>query len=129
MDMNWFVQLKHALPAYYPISGPADVVGYLRGSGDPSVWRSMERTSRRYQMIVLGSLPPTLEDWGAAGVWQRGFDRQVTVRSTMLAGFIVLYGGFNRRPWGHICTADADALKTFPSALASWQANYVPPRQ
>jgi len=33
--MDWFQQLRAALPAYYPPGSPADVVGYLQGSGNP----------------------------------------------------------------------------------------------
>jgi hypothetical protein len=39
--MSWFDQLKQSLPAYYPTAGPADVVGYLRGSVYPGAWRNM----------------------------------------------------------------------------------------
>jgi hypothetical protein len=126
--MNWFIQLTQALPAYYPPNMPADIVGYLRGSNDPNVWRSMEKVNSRYQMIILGSSPPTAEDWQAAGVLQRGVGQQVALTITDLTGFIVLYGGFNRRPWGHICTLDADAIDTFPRSIANWQRNYLPPR-
>ncbi len=122
--MAWFDDLRQALPAYYPPAGLPDVVGYLRGSKDQSVWRNMEQGSRN-QMIILGSKPPTAEDWSAAGVAQRGSDQTITQRD--LSGFIVLYGGFNRRPWGKIYVLDAEALQHFPTQIASWKNNYRPP--
>ena len=76
-------------------------------------------------MIILGSKPPTAEDWSAAGVAQRGSDQTITQRD--LSGFIVLYGGFNRRPWGKIYVLDAEALQHFPTQIASWKNNYRPP--
>jgi hypothetical protein len=123
--LSWFVDLKQALPAYYPAGGPPDVVGYLRGSVDPSVWRSMERSGRQ-QMLILGSKTPALEDWVAAGVAARGTDQ--VVRLGNLNGFIVLYGGFSRRPWGKIFVADAAGLVQFPKDLLTWKRNYAPPK-
>jgi hypothetical protein len=120
----WFDDIKRALSAYYQ-PGTTDVVGYLRGSKDPNVWRSMEQTQNRNQMILLGSKPPTAQDWAAAGVAQRGADQTITIRD--LAGFIVLYGGFNRRPWGKIFILDDEALAHFPGQVASWKGNYRPP--
>jgi hypothetical protein len=76
-------------------------------------------------MIILGSKPPTAQDWAAAGVAQRGADQAITIRD--LAGFIVLYGGFNRRPWGKIFILDDEALAHFPAQIASWKGNYRPP--
>ncbi len=124
--MSWFDDLKQALPAYYPVTGPPDVVGYLRGSVDPAVWRNMETASKRNQMVILGNRPPTADDWVAAGVLQRGADQ--SVRFPSLTGFIVLYGGFVRRPWGKIFIVDVDALKQFPLDLLQWKRNYTPPR-
>jgi hypothetical protein len=66
--MAWFDQLKQVLAAYYPAAGSPDVVGYLRGSVDPNVWRNMETANKRNQMVVLGSKRPTYDDWVAAGV-------------------------------------------------------------
>jgi hypothetical protein len=121
--MNWFVQLRQALEAYYPPNRPTEIVGYLQGSDNPSVWRSMaSEKPARQQMIVLGSIEPTREDWIAAGVAQRQQVREIWLRS--LSGMIVLYGGFVRRPWGKIFIADQDAIKLgFPSSLGSWRRN------
>ena len=55
---HWFGQLRATLRGYYPQSGPADVVGYLRGSADPKVWRIMHFQRKRHPMIILGSTPP-----------------------------------------------------------------------
>lgn len=123
--MAWFDDIKQVLSAYYPAGGLPNVVGYLRGTKDQNVWRSMERTSSRNQMIILGSRPPTPQDWSDAGVAQRGADQTITLGD--LNGFIVLYGGFPRRPWGKICVVDADALRFFPQQIASWRTNYRPP--
>ena len=120
--MNWFSQLKAALPAYYLHSGPPRIVGYLKGSGDPAVWRQMERSQNRNQMIILGNTEPDDEDWVAAGVLDRGATKVISIDT--LAGFIVLYGGFVRRPWGKIFIADHDARAIgFPAALSSWRRN------
>ncbi len=124
--MNWFDQLKQALPGYYRPSGPPDVVGYLRGSVSPDVWRQMEKNQNRHQMIVLGNTQPTQKEWDAAGVGQRGATQ--AVRLSSLTGFIVLYGGFMLRPWGAIHTASPDALTIgFPGSLQSWKRNYKAP--
>jgi len=120
--VDWFTQLKQVLTAYYP-PGPADVVGYLRGSASPQVWKSMAQgPAPRHQMLILGNRPPGPEDWVAAGVAQR--DAVQTIRLSSLTGLIVLYGGFIRRPWGQICEASHDALTIgFPSSLQSWRTN------
>jgi hypothetical protein len=123
--MSWFDQLKLALPAYYPPGGLPNVAGYLRGSKDPSIWRSMQATNRN-QMIILGSKPPSLEDWSAAGVGQRGNTQTITFSD--LSGFIVIYGGFIRRPWGKIYVMDAQLLQSFPTQIDSWKRNYMPPK-
>jgi len=127
--MTWFPQVRQTLAAYYPASQPADIVGYLQGSANPMVWRSMAQGSpARHQMLILGSVPPTQEEWIAAGVAQR--QEIQTIRLPALAGLIVLYGGFMLRPWGEIHPASHDALTLgFPAALASWQRNYRPPRR
>jgi len=120
--MNWFDQLRQALAAYYPAGSDATIVGYLQGSVDPAVWRSMETAQNRNQMLILGSLPPTTAEWQAAGVAQRG--QVQTVTTTLMAGFIVLYGGFILRPWGKIFIMDDDARDIgFPAALRSFRAN------
>ena len=121
--MNWFNQLRQVLAAYYPAGQPMDVVGYLQGSANPMVWRTM---TPRHQMIILGSVPPSHEEWVAAGVAHRGEIQ--TIRLAMLNGFIILYGGFMLRPWGSIHTTSQDALTLgFPGSLDSWRRNYRPP--
>lgn len=121
--MAWFDDLKTTLPAWY--AGGGNIVGYLRGSASPSVWRSMERASG--QMIVLGSKRPSKEEWDAAGVGQRGEEQVITLDK--LAGFIILYGGFMYRPWGHIYSLTPQTQATFTnSSLASWKRNYMKPR-
>jgi hypothetical protein len=81
----------------------------------------------RHQMIILGSVEPTRDDWVAAGVGMRG--EQQTIRFDGLNGFIVLYGGFMYRPWGQIHLATPDAVTIgFPSSLNDWKRNYRPPR-
>ncbi len=121
--MNWFNQLRQVLSNYYPPDRPADIVGYLQGSASPAVWRSMDQGDRpRQQMIVLGSVEPTQEEWVAAGVAQRGEIQ--TIRLSSLNGFIILYGGFMLRPWGKIFTASNDALTIgFRASLDSWRRN------
>jgi hypothetical protein len=120
--MNWFEQLRQALADYYPAAADRTVVGYLQGSASPGVWMQMARTQDRHQMVILGSLPPTAEDWAAAGVRQRG-NVQV-IRISDLAGWIVLYGGFVRRPWGELHQVDSDALTIgFPGSLQRWRSN------
>jgi hypothetical protein len=125
--MTWFDDLRRALPAYYPASGSLDIVGYLRGSLNPTDWRSMEINQHRNQMIILGNAPPAPLDWLAAGVQYRGGGDQV-VKFRNLNGFIVLYGGFNRRPWGSIFILDAEGLKAFPNSILSWKQSYTPPK-
>lgn len=125
--MQWFVQLKQALPGYYAPGRPADIVGYLRGSVDPAVWRQMAQSQGRHQMLILGNAEPTQKEWDAAGVGQRGASQPV--RFASLAGLIVLYGGFMLRPWGQIHPTTPEALSTgFPASLQSWKRNYAPPR-
>lgn len=126
--MDWFLQLKAALPAYYRADRPSDVVGYLRGSVDPTVWRQMAATQNRHQMLILGNTEPTQDEWVAAGVAGRGTSH--AVRRGILDGFIVLYGGFMLRPWGQIHAADTDAETIgFPASLVSWKRNAPAPRR
>ena len=122
--MNWFVQLKQCLPEYYPGSGRADVIGYLRGSGSAAVWKQME--ARRPQMIVLGNTEPNHEDWVAAGVPHRVGETQV-VTIDQCGTFIILYAGFVRRPWGSIVTLTAESLKVFPASIDSMDAQQAAP--
>jgi hypothetical protein len=120
--MDWFAQLRQTLSRYYTTANALDIVGYLQGSASPAVWRTMAQNANRNQMIILGNAPPNREDWEAAGVAQRG--EVQTIRIGDLGGWIVLYGGFIRRPWGSLFEIDADALNIgFPAALQSWQRN------
>jgi len=120
--MNWFPQLKAALPAYYLNNMPHGIVGFLKGSDDPGVWRQMKESQNRNQMVILGNTEPNDEDWVAAGVQQRGPSKAITINK--LDGFIVLYGGFIRRPWGSIVTTNHDAETIgFPGSLSSWRRN------
>ena len=84
--MNWFEQLRTVLKDYYPAGNSPDIVGYLRGSKDPNVWRGM----RTGQMIVLGSVPPTNAEWAAAGVAGRG--EVQTIRLEDMRMFLITYG-------------------------------------
>ena len=120
--MNWFVQLKAALAAYYLPNRPRGIVGYLKGSDSPVVWRRMMESQSRHQMIKLGNTEPNDEDWTAAGVLQRGPSKEITIDK--LAGFIILYGGFIRRPWGQIfITSPEGETIGFPGSLRSWRLN------
>ncbi|WIM12895.1 hypothetical protein [Enhydrobacter sp.] len=121
--MDWFQQLRVALLAYYPPGSPPDVVGYLQGSANPLDWRRMIQSGRE-QMIVLGSVPPTNEDWIAAGVAQR---RTVqTVRIGDLRTFIITYGGFVRRPWGKISTLSEDVFRNYATVtIPQFKRNIV----
>jgi hypothetical protein len=120
-------KLREVLGDYYPADGAADVVGYLKGSGDQNVWRVMAM-QQQPQMIVLGSLPPTQEDWVAAGKPSTQEAIQ-TIHTKDLDGFILIYGGFVRRPWGRIELVDADAIKCYQSStIDRFRRNYVKPR-
>lgn len=120
-------KLRAVLADYYPADGPADVVGYLKGSGDANIWRVMAMQNQP-QMIVLGSNPPAQEDWVAAGK-PLAQDPIQTVHAGDLEGFILIYGGFVRRPWGRIELADADAIKYYQSStIDRFRRNYLKPR-
>ena len=124
--MTWIIQMKSTLRDHYDPARDESIVGFLRGTGNPAIWRSMHGAGSG-QMIILGNRPPSNEDWIAAGVAQRG--TEVTVTTPMLLGFMVLYGGFMFRPWGHIVVPNSDVLTYgFPGSLQSWQRNYKPPR-
>jgi hypothetical protein len=110
--MDWFQQLRAALPAYWPIGTPADIVGYLQGSPSALDWRRMIQGGRE-QMIILGSVPPSNEDWLAAGVAQRRAIQ--TIRYADLNTFIITYGGFIRRPWGKISTLSMELVRDYGS--------------
>jgi len=109
----WLDQLRQVLRDFYPPDGPADVVGYLKGSGDPNVW-SLMALRQKPQHLILGSLPPTRETWVAAG--KPGQDPIQTIHTRDLDRLIVLYGGFIYRPWGRIELLDAEALKYYQSS-------------
>ena len=127
--MTWFTQLKAALPKYYNPQSTR-IVGYLRGSDDPYVWASMERT-RTSQMIILGNTPPTLKQWTDAGVAHRAADQKTIMESQLNVcipgvaprGFMVIGGSGTPRPWGNIVTIDDDAITYFPRHLESWKRN------
>lgn len=125
--MSWIAQMKGVLGAHYDVAGDQSILGYYRGTAGPAVWRAMDQAGSG-QMIILGNRPPTKEEWDAAGVGQRG-GQEVIVKTHQMSGFIILYGGFMYRPWGHIVEMDNDALTLgFPGALRSWKANFMPPR-
>jgi hypothetical protein len=123
---NWLDQLRHVLGDYYPPDGPADVVGYLKGSGDPNVWR-VKALQHKPQHMVLGSVLPTREEWEAAG--KPGQDAVQTIRPKDLDGFIILYSGVMiRTPWGRIELLDADALKYYQSSTIDSFTRNLPKR-
>jgi len=110
----WLNQLREVLRDYYPPDGPADVVGYLKGSGDPNDWR-MKALQQKNQFMILGSIPPTKEEWAAAG--KSSQDPIQTIHPKDLDGLIILYGGFMiRTPWGRIHLIDAETLKYYQSS-------------
>src|SRR5260370_22345774 len=96
--MDWFQQLRAALPAYYPPGSPPDVVGYLQGSANPMDWRRLMQNGRE-QMIVLSHVPPTHEDWVAAGDDHRG--SSLNTPTVQLTTFITTYGRFNQPTCRH----------------------------
>lgn len=120
---RWFEQLRTVLREYYPANQPQDIVGYLRGSKSPEIWRQMRDDRQRHQMLLLGSIPPTEAEWAAAGVGGRGNTNVVNLRD--LAGLIVLYGGFMvTRPWGQIYPLTQEALQYYQTGtLDSFRRN------
>jgi hypothetical protein len=113
--MSWFEQLRGVLVDYYPRNTPGDVVGYLRGSRDPDVWRQMSKKNRE-QMIILGSAPPSDGEWAAAGVAHR--DDTEVIHFGDLWGFIISYGGFMvTRPWGKISVLEVDLFRNYSVTL------------
>ncbi len=123
---NWFDRLRDVLRDFYPNDGPADIVGYLQGSANPNVWRMMLTQQQRHQMLILGSAPPTNEEWSAAGVASRG--QIQTIRFGDLNGFIVLYAGAVYRPWGCIAILSTEALKNYHATIESFRRNLPKPR-
>ncbi|MEM9224406.1 MAG: hypothetical protein AAGB11_18680 [Pseudomonadota bacterium] len=125
--MSWVQQMKAVLAGHYDPTVDASILGYYRGSSGAGVWKDMAAHGSG-QMVILGNRPPTKEEWDAAGVGQRG-GQDVVLKTHMLSGFIILYGGFMYRPWGHIAEMSQDALTLgFPGSLRSWKANYMPPK-
>ncbi len=120
---RWLEQLRTVLRDYYPANQPQDIVGYLRGSKSPEIWRQMRDDRQRHQMLLLGSVAPTQAEWAAAGVAGRGNTNIVYVRD--LTGLIVLYGGFMvTRPWGQIYPYSAEAMQHYQtSTLDSFRRN------
>jgi hypothetical protein len=117
--MDWFDQLSGVLSDYYPTASPQDIVGYLRGSSDPKIWRRMAQ-SRTEQMLILGSVPPTEEQWAAAGVANRGLVQ--TIRYDDLRTFIITYGGFMvSRPWGKVSILSADVLRNYGMTVTQFR--------
>lgn len=119
--MEWYEQLRAVLSDYYPQGSPQDVIGYLRGDTNPKVWRNMIKT-RTEQMMILGSVPPTDEQWAAAGVANRGAVQAIRVDD--LRTFIVTYGGFMQsRPWGKISTLSTDELRRYGITISQFIAS------
>lgn len=107
MKIQEFNQLRQVLSPFY-LRDDTQIVGYLRGSDSPAVWRSMENTGRA-QMKILGNQEPTAAQWDAAGVGHRS-GATSAIKFPDLQGFIILYGGFMvDRPWGKIFVESRDA--------------------
>ena len=132
------MQLKNALPAFYPSGTGNDVVGYLRGSGSGAVWQKMANTGSG-QMMVLGSVIPIAAEWAAAGKPSFSYGSIQTITRSTLDGFRLTYGGFMvcrysgfvyGRPWAHIQIETDDAGSAgFAQALQSWKRNYQAPKR
>jgi len=119
---HWFDQLRAVLSDYYPQDGKKDVVGYLRGSKDPNIWRIMRFQQHKHQMLLLGSEPPTQSEWAAAGVGGRTDTNIVFLGD--LDNLIVLYGGFMvTRPWGQIHERTPEALQHYQGTIDSFRRN------
>src|SRR5690606_14077092 len=116
--MSWLDEIKAVLPGWYSSERPDDVVGYLQGSKQPSVWLEMAVQRNRHQMMLMGNIEPTKQEWEAAGVMHRGQVQTVSVSD--LQGFVILYGGFMLRPWGQIYVGSASP-EALQSSLASWK--------
>lgn len=76
-------------------------------------------------MLILGSTPPTKEEWSAAGVGNRGETQ--AIRLNDLNGFIVTYAGFVLRPWGRIEELSAEVLRNYSNTLSSFERNRPKP--
>ena len=110
---KWLDDLRTVLHDFYPDDGPQNVVGYLKGSADPSVWRIMAMQGREQQM-VLGSVPLTVKEWVDAG--KPGSEPIQTLTPDHFNGFIIMYNGGSPRPWGKIGIPDQETLKHYQTA-------------
>ena len=120
MDHTLFQQLRAVLNRYYLPAPAPPVVGYLRGSVTPGIWRA-KIADHNEQLMLLGNAEPTAADWANAGVEHRtGETQQITL--PMLNAFVLTYGGFMAgRPWAAICDENEDCqrrTKTAPVAGA-----------
>jgi hypothetical protein len=118
--MDWFWRLREALPEFYPEDQPKDIVGYLQGSTDAQVWRTMTKKGRE-PMMILGSAEPTPEEWSAAGVAHRNAIH--TIRFDDLWGFLITYGGFIMRPWGRVSGLTPDLYRNYGLTIEQFKAN------
>jgi|HubBroStandDraft_2_1064218.scaffolds.fasta_scaffold1454982_1 hypothetical protein len=116
MVAHWLDQLRGVLSEFYPPEGPANVVGYLKGSDDPNVWRIKALQYEKPQMLVLGNTPPDAQRWVDAGKFGPADGPVSTVYPEKLNGFIIIYGGFGPLPWGRIELLDNDALTHYQSS-------------
>jgi hypothetical protein len=112
----WLDQLRGVLSDFYPANGPADVVGYLKGSGNPDDWRIKERAYSKPQFLILGNAPPDQQDWINAGKFGPGDGQIQVILPEMLKGLIIVYGGFGPKPWGEIRILDDAWLKSYQSS-------------
>lgn len=112
-----FKRLRDVLPGHYLPAPHPPVVGYLRGSKSPGVWRA-KIAERNPQMMLLGNVEPTREQWEHAGVGHRTGETQL-IYLYDLEGFIICGGVMNTgRPWGSICDENEDSRTLgFPRTL------------
>ncbi len=124
--MHWFERLKNCLALHYDPSFPKDVVGFLQGSQDRNVWLKMAEAGSG-QMLVLGNRPPSSKEWEAAGVAQRHNIQEIKIKD--LNGFVIVYGGFMYRPWGHIVVSTSGIMgDAFSASIQSWTRNFMSPK-
>jgi hypothetical protein len=110
---QWMIELRKVLSNFYPAEGPPDLLGYLKGSGNPDDWR-IKAMQKKPQFMILGNVQPTAQDWVDAG--KPGTDPIQTIYPGDLNGLIILYGGGRPRPWGRIEIVDNEALQHYQSA-------------
>lgn len=120
--MDWFARLTQCLAPYYPADHESDIVGYLRGSASTATWRTM--LSHRPQMLVLGNVPPSRNQWIAAGVADRY--PEATIRLDEMAGWGVVYVGFMYRPWGSLVPLSDPRFGQYADQLERWRRNDNP---